>query len=254
MRCCLVIILGTTLLLNGCASAKSELQSSEIQGIGEYPPPPKHITRKRLAVIEFKDKTGGKRGEAGADQMTTLLFKTRRFQIIERERLLDLLKEQGLEGIVSPDQLAKKQQVKGVELLCFGSITNFEVKSTKTKNTGGVLSSLANTAANYFSPIPIPNIDFDYERQELEFHIGVDIRILDTTTGEILFAESSDVKRTDTAKSLGLVIIGISTRPDGSIEVDNENQGKLLRMALDRTIKKVLPDIDYSLEANIHYK
>ena len=239
-------------LFLGCASTESKLENSEVPDVGQYPAPKKGIRKKRLAVIDFKDKTGKKRGQAGADQMTTLLFKTRRFRVIERKRLKDLLAEQNLHGIVTPEQLIKKGKIKGVDLLCFGSITNFEVKHTDQSLSGGFLSTLATVAANYFSPVPIPNLDFDYLKIQLDFHIGVDVRIVDTTTGEVLFADSSDVKRTETASSLGLVIAGISTRPDGRVEVDNENQGKLLRMALDHAVKKMLPDIDYSLEANIH--
>ncbi|WP_372367545.1 CsgG/HfaB family protein [Candidatus Uabimicrobium sp. HlEnr_7] len=239
-------------ILIGCSSTESKLQNSELDGIGKYPPPHRNISRKNLAVIDFKDKTGRDGGQAGADQMTTLLFKTRRFRIIERERLQDLLAEQGLHGVVTPKELVEKGKIKGVDLLCFGSITNFEIKHTDISLQGGFLSTLATSVANYFSPIPIPNIDFDYLKIQLDFHIGVDVRIVDTSTGEVLFADSSDVKRTETASSLGLVIAGISTRPDGYVDVDNENQGKLLRMALDRAIKKMLPDIDYSLEANIH--
>ena len=236
----------------GCASTQSDLKNSEIPEVGQYPPPARGVHKKSLAVIDFKDKTGGDRGQAGADQMTTLMLKTRRFKIVERERLQDLLKEQNLHGIVAPEQLAEKEKVHGVDLLCFGSITNFEIKHTDYSLSGGILSSLATSVANYFSPIPIPNLDFDYLKIQLDIHIGVDIRIVDTTTAEVIFADSSDVKRTETARSMGLVIAGISTRPDGSIDIDNDNQGKLLRMALDRAIKKMLPDIDYSLEANIH--
>ncbi|BBM84630.1 CsgG/HfaB family protein [Candidatus Uabimicrobium amorphum] len=247
-----VIAICIVFLLLGCASTESKLENSEIPDIGQYPPPKKGITKKRLAVIDFKDKTGGQRGEAGADQMTTLLFKTRRFRVIERTRLKDLLAEQNLAGIVEPDELIKKGKIKGVDLLCFGSITNFEIQHNDKSLSGGILSTLANVVANYYSPVPIPNLDFDYLKVQLDFHIGVDVRIVDTTTGEVLFADSSDVKRTETASSLGLVIAGISTRPDGRVEIDNENQGKLLRMALDRAVKKMLPDIDYSLEANMH--
>lgn len=243
----LTFVLGLILaFFCGCASTSSNLQNSELKGIGYYSLPPKNINKHTIAVLDFQDKTGGQRGAPGSDQMTTLLLKTRRFKVIERDRLQDILKEQNLEGI-DPDEMAKRGYVAGVDLVCFGSITSFEIKNTSTDLRGGLLSSLIIGVANYFSPIYIPSIDFDYRKVQLDIHIGIDVRIVNTTTGEVLFADSADVKRTETASSLGLVFVGISTRPDGTVEIDNENQGKLLRMALDRVIKKMLPEIDKSI-------
>lgn len=227
-------IFSCSLILLSCVSTTSEWKSDEIEGVGSYTPPPPNINRKSLAVLEFKDKTGGRREAAAIDQMTTLLLKTRRFRIIERARLNDVVKEQNMEGIVDPRTMAEKQKVTGAELLCFGSITNFEVKTTRTGNRGGILNGL-----------PIKVLDIDFNKEKLDFDIGVDVRIVDSTTGEVIFAESADVKRTETASAMGLEIVGISARGDGSIRISNNNQGKLLRMALDKVVKKMLRDIDY---------
>ncbi|BBM84629.1 CsgG/HfaB family protein [Candidatus Uabimicrobium amorphum] len=227
-------ILSCSLILLSCVSTTSEWKSDEIEGVGSYTPPPPNINRKSLAVLEFKDKTGGNREDAAIDQMTTLLLKTRRFRIIERARLDDVLKEQNMEGIVDPNTMAQKRKVKGAELLCYGSLTNFEVKTTRTRNRGGILNRL-----------PISVLDIDFKKEKLDFDIGVDVRIVDSTTGEVIFAESADVKRTETASAMGLELVGISARGDGSIRISNNNQGKLLRMALDKVVKKMLRDIDY---------
>lgn len=217
----------------GCVSTSSEWKSDEIEGVGSYPPANYNVERKSLAVLEFKDKTGGNREGAAVDQMTTLLLKTRRFRIIERARLKDVLNEQNMDGIVYPESMAGKERVSGAELLCFGSITNFEVKVTRTRNRSGILNRL-----------PISILDIDFKKQKLDFDIGIDVRIVDSTTGEVIFADSADVKRTETANAMGLEIVGISARGDGSIQINNNNQGKLLRMALDRVVRKLLVDID----------
>ncbi|WP_372367546.1 CsgG/HfaB family protein [Candidatus Uabimicrobium sp. HlEnr_7] len=228
------LILACSVVLMSCVSTSSEWKSDEIEGVGSYSPPPANIHRKSLAVREFKDKTGGNREEAAIDQMTTLLLKTRRFRIIERARLEDIVEEQSLEGIVDPSTMAQKRKVIGAELLCLGSITNFEVKTTRTRNRGGILNRL-----------PISVLDIDFKKQKLDFDIGIDVRIVDSTTGEVIFAESTDVKRTETASAMGLELVGISARGDGSIKISNNNQGKLLRLALDKVVKKMLRDIDY---------
>lgn len=227
---CIITILAVT---PGCVSTESKWEVDEVEGVGSYSPAPPNTDRKTLAVLEFKDKTGGSREKAAVDQMTTLLIKTRRFRIIERARLDDVLQEQNMEGIVAPETMAQKRQVTGAQLLCFGSITNFEVKVTRTRNRSGILNRL-----------PISILDIDFKKQQLDFNIGIDVRIVDSTTGEVIFADSADVKRTETASGMGLELVGISARGDGSIQINNKNQGKLLRLALDRVVKKLLVDID----------
>ncbi|WP_372367541.1 hypothetical protein [Candidatus Uabimicrobium sp. HlEnr_7] len=58
----------------------------------------------------------------------------------------------------------------------------------------------------------------------MDFHIGVDIRIVDTTIEEVLSLILQMLNEQKQQVILDLVIAGISTRFNGSIEVDNENQ------------------------------
>lgn len=242
--CCCILVLGISLML-GCSSTSSDWSADEVAGVGEYPLPPAGYQKQRLGVLEFKDKTGGKnRGVAASDEMTTLLVNTDRFQVIERERLKDLLKEQNMEGIVTPEQMAKAGQVMGAEYLCYGSVTNFEIKHTRTQSGGGFLRDLGSVNVGGVHVPGVSVFDIDFKKDQLEFNIGVDVRIVHSTTGEIFFAGSSDVKRVETASGMGLTLVGVSASSDGSIQVDNENQGKLLRMALHRIVKKMLPKID----------
>jgi curli biogenesis system outer membrane secretion channel CsgG len=226
----------------GCASTSSDWGSGEIPNVGTYPPPPPGFQKNRLAVIYFQDKTGGgkKRADAAADQLTTLWVKSQRFRVIERERLKDLLKEQNMEGIVTPEQLVEKGKVFGAELLCYGSITDFEVKTTKTRSGGGVVRHIG----GIIGAPELSVLDIDFKKDKLDFHVGVDVRLVDSTTGEVLFADSADMRRTETAEGMGLTVVGISTSSDGDITIDNKNQGRLLRTALDAVVKKLLPLID----------
>jgi curli biogenesis system outer membrane secretion channel CsgG len=229
-------------LLAGCASTSSEWGSGEIPDIGVYPPPPAGLRKQRLAVIYFQDKTGGgkKRSAAAADQMTTLMVKTRRFQVIERERLQDVLKEQDMEGIVNPDQMARTGEVLGADLLCYGSVTDFEVKKTKTQRGGGVLRGVGKIVGAPHVGV----LDVDFKSSKLDFHIGLDVRIVQSTSGEVLFADSADMRRTETADGMGLNLVGLSVSSQGDIQINNENQGRLLRLALDSVVKKLIPEID----------
>jgi curli biogenesis system outer membrane secretion channel CsgG len=241
-----ISVIAIIALAAGCASTSTEWGSGEVAGVGSYAPPAPGFQKKRMAVLHFEDKTGGgkKRADAAADQMTTLWVKSQRFRMVERERLQDLLKEQQLVGVVNPEQLVKAGQVLGVELLCYGSITDFEIKKTKSETGGGILRGVGNI-------IGAPHVgvlDIDFKKSQLDFHIGVDVRIVDTTTGEVLFAESADMRRTETASGMGLGLAGMSVSSSGEVEVSNENQGRLLRLSLDTVVKKLLPSIDEKYE------
>ena len=236
-----ILCVTLAILSTGCSSTSSEWGSGEVPGVGLYTPPSPGFQKHRLGVLNFEDKTGGGpiSSAAAADQLTTLLVKAQRFIVIERTRINDLLKEQNLHGIVRQDQMAQAGQVLGAELLCYGSITDFEIKRTGTRSGGGILRGVGGVFVPQLSVL-----DIDFSKEQLDFHIGVDVRIVDSTTGEIVFAESQDVKRTETASGMGLSLVGLSVGSEARVEVDNENQGRLLRLGLDMVVKKLLPLID----------
>lgn len=241
-----ILTIAIVALAVGCASTSTEWGSGEVAGVGSYPPPGPGFEKKRMAVLHFEDKTGGgkKRADAASDQMTTLWVKTLRFRMVERERMQDLLKEQQLVGVVNPEQLVQAGKILGVELLCYGSITDFEIKKTNTESGGGILRGVGGIVG---AP-EIGVLDIDFRKAQLDFHIGVDVRIVDATTGEILFAESADMRRTETASGMGLSLAGLNVSSNGQIEISNENQGRLLRLSLDTVVKKLLPTIDAQYE------
>lgn len=235
-----MILLGLVCVV-GCATHESSFSRNETPaGVGIYSRPPAgYISPKpTMGVLEFKDKTGNRnKGVAAADQLTTLWVKSKRFTVVERTRLKDILKEQNMEGIVRPGEIPPAGEVRGCRYLCYGSVTDFEIKTTNSRKGGGFLRGITRA-------VGVPVLDFDFSKSELFFHIGIDVRIVDTTTGEIVFAELADVKRTETAKGMGLGIAGIDVSKSGSVKIDNKNQGRLLRLALDEVVKKLLPEID----------
>lgn len=76
---------------------------------------------------------------------------------------------------------------------------------------------------------------------------GVDIRLVDATTGRVVVAENSEFRRTDTAGGLGLSILGANAHSDNQIALSQDDQGKILRMALDDALRKAMPQIDQFL-------
>jgi len=142
-------------------------------------------TKDILAVLDFEgnDKLKGKVDLKMSDMLTTSLVKTGRFDIVERNKIDRVFKEQqlGLAGIVDEMSAAEVGKILGAEYVVFGSITS----ATRS------------------------DIDkFGYILVRIE--VGIDVRVVNTTTGKILLSESalglSESKIVQTAD--GVVVSG----------------------------------------------
>jgi len=165
----------------------------------------------RIAVGEFRDKTakggwsGGWMGMFGMswkqigdgmrDMLTTALFNTNRYIVLEREQLDEVLKEQDLAaaGRIKKGTEAPTGEVYGAELLITASVTEFEGSA---KGVGGGTKILG------------VNVGGGVKKG----HVAIDIRIIDTKTSQIVAATSVEGDST----SFGL---GGYTRIGGSLPV-----------------------------------
>ena len=132
----------------------------------------------RVAVMNFENNStwsywGDNLGKAAADELVTQLFQTGSFSVIERAQLDALLAEQnlGASGRVDQSTAARIGQLLGVQLILTGSITQFSIERT----SGGFRSLGASVS-----------------RAESI----VDVRMVNTTTGEIMLAESGEGRKT----------------------------------------------------------
>ncbi len=223
----------------GCATVQT---SSELRedgtNAGRYSPPPEGFVTKRIAVLPFKDKTKHRHThhkieDQALDIATTLLFKTDRFEIVERERLDDLLAEQKLVGIVDLETAAQAGKVLGADFIFTGAITDFEVKRTK-KGIGIGLPSIGR----------LPRLKLGKETYILSIFIAIDARIIDTTTSQIFFADTGEIRREEKASGFQFGLGEYSVNTEGAIKLDEVSSGRQLRLALDAIILKMLPKID----------
>ena len=218
---------GIVLALAGCGISRvSSTYSVDTTPVKTYTPPPATIKVKTIAILPFKDKTTnspikGDVGSMAVDQLTTLLVNSERFNVIERERLDAVLAEQGLagKGIVDSATAAQVGKVLGVDLIFTGAVTNWEVKESKSATF--VLIGGGSERA-------------------LDIDMAVDGRIIDTTTGQIFFADSGEVKRTESVSKSAI----LSFAPDGYIKLDQSVAGKQLRLVLDNMLSKIIPKVD----------
>ncbi len=132
--------------------------------------------KKRVAVLNFEDRSGygHQIGSGLADMLVTQLVKSGKFLVVERQELEAVLQEQsiGMSGMVTSQSAARVGKLLGVELIVTGSVTEFGEKETKI---GGVLGRL--------------KIGGSISRRKAR--AVVDVRLVNSQTGEIVLAESA---------------------------------------------------------------
>jgi len=62
-------------------------------------------------------------------------------------------------------------------------------------------------------------------------------------------ANFSEYQRVDSLGSMGVSILGANSQADADLSVDADSQGKILRLALDDCIRKMMPKVDRALIA-----
>lgn len=230
----------------GCTSSSEKAERDTMtKDVGEYSPPPSGLVKKRVGIPPFKVDSkvsssdfGTKEdiGRDAADQLNTLWYKSKRFDVIERTQLEQLLKEQGLEGVVDPEELAQPGRVRGVDYLCIGKVTNFRVKQEDSSSSFDLGS---------FGPGGVLSVKD--KNKKIIVEIGVDIRLVNPTDGMLLWANFSEYKRIDSVGATGVRILGVGGGADANLQIDADSRGKLLRLALDDAIRKGLTDLDQQL-------
>lgn len=175
-------------------SGESSPSIAEAQAISYNGP------RARIAVTQFKDKTGSSQrwwnsqiGDGMADQLTTALFNTNRFIVLERQTLGDVLQEQdlGASGRIRQSTAAPIGQIEGAELLVVGAVTEFDgAASGGGAGIGGIGGGTIGSIAGGFK----------------QAHMAIDLRIIDAKTSRIVAATS--VEGTATDVNLGSLLGG----------------------------------------------
>jgi curli biogenesis system outer membrane secretion channel CsgG len=139
---------------------------------------------KRVAVMKFTTTAGGGRsywynaswdlGEGMAEMLTTALVESGKYRVLERQQINDVLGEQdlGAGGRVDPGTAASIGKILGARYLVYGTVNEFEY--AKSGEGGGIRIKGIRLGAS-----------------EAKAHIGMDVRIVDAVTGEILFSTRS---------------------------------------------------------------
>ena len=175
-----------------------------------------------LAVLKFQDETGAMPFQGGIGRVVTNMLASEiaardAFTVVERRKLRAVLEEQDLaeSGLLKPGDRAKIGELTGAQFLVMGTITAFE-PDTETKVSGGGLFRRARV-----------------EQTNHGSYLAIDLRVVDTTTGEVSYARTIEGHTGDRATTVDLMDANA-----GFASIENEADAKAVRGA-------VLEIIDY---------
>jgi curli biogenesis system outer membrane secretion channel CsgG len=170
-----------------------------------------------LAVWEFTNSThagwwySGVGGDL-ADMLTNELASTEKFKLVERKQLGAVLGEQDLvlAGAVKKTGAAKVGKMTGAQYLVTGVVSAYE---ENVASTGGGVG---------FRGIGVGG-------KKEEAYIAIDLRVVDTTTGEVSFTRSVEARAGSKGLSVGVNRGGIS---GGFGKMEKTPAGKAIRACL----------------------
>ncbi len=178
--------------------------------------------KKRIAVSRFEDGHGYSGCGIGvADMLSTALVKTKKFMVIERKELDKVVEEQklGLSGMVTAETAPAVGKLLGVELLVIGSVSEL---GTSKRDIGGGFGGIGAGLSTQ------------------QARAAVDIRLVNTTTGEILAAETEE----GTESTLGFKGSYSDINFSDVNAWDNTDVGKACREAINKTVELITDNME----------
>jgi curli biogenesis system outer membrane secretion channel CsgG len=189
--------------------------------------------RARLAVLRFTDATGGRWngghwyspqvGEGMARKLSSALLQTKRFRVLNRKNMDDMMAEIGFggSGAVTAGSAARFGKMLGARLVVTAAITDFEENTggtqsrTQTPNSGllGVVGGLMSSSRSAY--------------------MAVNVEVVDVETSELVASEQVEAKITDT--DLGAAV-GTSLGLGDIRSWERMPRGKALQEVINKTV------------------
>lgn len=145
----------------------------------------------RIGVLRFTNQThagwwSGNMGYELQDMLASELASTKAFQVLERKEINAVIGEQdlGASGRIDPKTRAKIGKIKGAKYLVSGTVSAFE---EDTKGTGGGIGIMG----------------FSIGGSKGKAYMAVDLKVIDTETGEIVDNRTIEATSEKTGLNLG---------------------------------------------------
>ena len=189
-------------------------------------------TKPTISVPSFKNETNWwwwKSSTASqlGDALSNELSATGNFKVVERQKLQSVLSEQELAeaGLVKKPTRAKKGELTGAQYVVLGRVTSFEEGVSKKSGGGQIGGCFMGICAGGGE-----------QKSEVDAYVSIDLRVVDTSTGEVAYSRTIEGRATDKAQasSSAIGIFGIQAGNNAS-EEKKAPVGKALRAAIIET-------------------
>jgi len=219
--------------LAGCASMMQPTAQVE-NTAGAQALPPYSGPRARIAVADFDVKAAKAGGEIGSglrEMLVTALINSNRFSVVERQALSAVMQEQELSASGAAQTGAggpQRGKIKTADLIITAAVTEFEPQASGGRAGigggggvgSGILGGLLGAALN-------------------KAHMALDIRIVDTSTSEVLAATRVQGQATDVAGGFMAGFIGSWALGGGLSAYANTPMEKAIRVCIIEAVRYI---------------
>lgn len=229
-------IIGIFLLIvgiTGCASLTQPTAQVD-NTAGATPLPPYSGPKARVAVADFDVKAAKATGEIGSglrEMLITALLNSNRFSVLERQALAAVMQEQELSASGAAQAGAggpQRGKIKTADLIVTAAVTEFEPQASGgSAGIGGgggvgsgILGGLLGAALN-------------------KAHMALDIRIVDTSSSEVLAATRIQGQASDVAGGLMVGFFGSWALGGGLSAYANTPMEKAIRICIIEAVRYI---------------
>jgi curli biogenesis system outer membrane secretion channel CsgG len=216
----------------GCAGLQPTAQVDN--NAGTQPLPSYNGPRARIAVSNFDIKAAKAYGEIGTglrEMLVTALVNSNRFRVVERQVLDAVMQEQqlGASGAAAPGQTsAQRGQIKTADIIITAAVTEFEPQAS---GGGGGLGAGGTLGGSLIGAVIGGSMN--------KAHMALDLRIIDTSTSEVLAAARVQGQATDIAGGIFGGILGNTALGVGLGGYANTPMEKAIRVCIIEAVKYI---------------
>jgi curli biogenesis system outer membrane secretion channel CsgG len=179
--------------------------------------------RKSIAVVDFSSRISNFEGGAGmVEMLTNALFESDRFVVLDRDALWQVLDEQDFaasDRSANALQTAVKGKVLPAQLLIIGAITEWAPGSTDSSGGGVSLAGIR------------------FKKSKATARMGVVIRILDSSTAEVLESVSVEGEAEYSASDTGVCFGGACA---GGSNMSTQGWAEVTEDVIKKAVKEIV--------------
>lgn len=230
---CLAVLLSTA---SGAVGAGAVVEREQTDSANMTPLVRSEMTapRRRIGVVDFKDKSGflGDRvGSLASTMLVTELTKTDKFIVVEREQLERVLEEQRLLQADHDDEWWLSSEARS-RRRSFDPSKSVEVRTGELLGLNDIIVGVVSEAGTRME-----TKDYLVAQSESQMaEITVDVRTINVETGQVILADSARGKARVTTR----VVVGLGARAGR----DHTLESKALRSAIVQLTENIISQVN----------